>query len=138
MRACGEGLRRSAFSLSGGEKGLRRVAVMPIRGDPCTEESRCQRHRDSQKNSSPASELAGLGFFWLGELRSPFLCAESEGFEPPVQSPVHRISSAARSTTPATFQEERKSTLFLIAAKVFRDFYLLLFCCSCAINSIAV
>ena len=29
--------------------------------------------------------------------------AESEGFEPPEQLPVHRISSAARSTTPATF-----------------------------------
>ena len=32
-----------------------------------------------------------------------FLAAESEGFEPPEQLPVHRISSAARSTTPATF-----------------------------------
>ena len=29
--------------------------------------------------------------------------AEREGFEPPVQLPVHRISSAARSTTPAPF-----------------------------------
>ena len=29
--------------------------------------------------------------------------AESEGFEPPDQLPGHRISSAARSTTPATF-----------------------------------
>lgn len=29
--------------------------------------------------------------------------AESEGFEPPVQLPVHRISSAAHSTTPAAF-----------------------------------
>mgnify|MGYP006912476480 CR=1 FL=1 len=28
--------------------------------------------------------------------------AEREGFEPPVQLPVHRISSAARSTTPAS------------------------------------
>ena len=33
--------------------------------------------------------------------------AESEGFEPPDQLPGHRISSAARSTTPATFQKER-------------------------------
>ena len=31
------------------------------------------------------------------------ISAESEGFEPPEQLPVHRISSAARSTTPATF-----------------------------------
>ena len=31
------------------------------------------------------------------------LRAESEGFEPPVQLPVHRISSAARSTTLAAF-----------------------------------
>ena len=31
--------------------------------------------------------------------------AESEGFEPPVQLPVHRISSATRSTTPAAFQK---------------------------------
>ena len=28
--------------------------------------------------------------------------AEREGFEPPEQLPVHRISSAARSTTPAS------------------------------------
>ena len=33
----------------------------------------------------------------------PSLPAESEGFEPPDQLPGHRISSAARSTTPATF-----------------------------------
>ncbi len=34
-----------------------------------------------------------------------FVClAEREGFEPPVQLPVHRISSAARSTTPASLQ----------------------------------
>ena len=32
-----------------------------------------------------------------------FFCAEREGFEPPEQLPVHRISSAARSTTPASF-----------------------------------
>ena len=32
--------------------------------------------------------------------------AESEGFEPPDQLPGHRISSAARSTTPATFQKK--------------------------------
>ena len=36
------------------------------------------------------------------------LSAESEGFEPPVQSPVHRISSAAHSTTLATFQSGAK------------------------------
>ena len=35
---------------------------------------------------------------------SLLLFAEREGFEPPVQLPVHRISSAARSTTPASFQ----------------------------------
>ena len=32
------------------------------------------------------------------------LFAEREGFEPPEQLPVHRISSAARSTTPASLQ----------------------------------
>ncbi len=37
------------------------------------------------------------------KLDNCFVYAESEGFEPPVQLPVHRISSAARSTTPATF-----------------------------------
>ena len=31
------------------------------------------------------------------------ISAESEGFEPPVQLPVHRISSAAHSTTLAAF-----------------------------------
>ena len=36
-------------------------------------------------------------------LLASFRFAEREGFEPPVQLPVHRISSAARSTTPAPF-----------------------------------
>ena len=35
--------------------------------------------------------------------------AEREGFEPPVQLPVHRISSAARSTTPASLQNRRET-----------------------------
>ncbi len=37
-------------------------------------------------------------------LFASFGLAEREGFEPPVQLPVHRISSAARSTTPASLQ----------------------------------
>ena len=37
------------------------------------------------------------------ELHILFILAEREGFEPPEQLPVHRISSAARSTTPASF-----------------------------------
>ncbi len=48
------------------------------------------------------------GFFipHFPQSREPFRIpcfAESEGFEPPDQLPGHRISSAARSTTPATF-----------------------------------
>ena len=39
--------------------------------------------------------------------------AESEGFEPPVQLPVHRISSAAHSTTLAAFQSGCKVTNYL-------------------------
>ena len=35
--------------------------------------------------------------------------AEREGFEPSEQLPVHRISSAARSTTPASFLIHRQS-----------------------------
>ncbi len=35
--------------------------------------------------------------------------AEREGFEPPVQLPVHRISSAAHSTTLASFQKHCKN-----------------------------
>ena len=38
----------------------------------------------------------------LQDLSSFLQVAEREGFEPPVQLPVHRISSAARSTTPAS------------------------------------
>ena len=34
-----------------------------------------------------------------GAKRAPFLMADREGFEPPVQSPVRRISSAVHSTT---------------------------------------
>ena len=40
------------------------------------------------------------------------ISAESEGFEPPEQLPVHRISSAARSTTPATFLDWTKNSTF--------------------------
>ena len=40
--------------------------------------------------------------------------AESEGFEPPVQLPVHRISSAARSTTPADFLTSQCKISFFI------------------------
>ena len=40
----------------------------------------------------------------FGKLANSPRSAESEGFEPPDQLPGHRISSAARSTTPATFQ----------------------------------
>ena len=39
--------------------------------------------------------------------------AEREGFEPPVQLPVHRISSAARSTTPASLQYVRTPSVHL-------------------------
>lgn len=39
--------------------------------------------------------------------------AEREGFEPPVQLPVHRISSAARSTTPASLQCPARKTFRL-------------------------
>ena len=45
-----------------------------------------------------SAEREGVSFRHLS-----LLLAESEGFEPPDQLPGHRISSAARSTTPATF-----------------------------------
>ena len=40
--------------------------------------------------------------------------AESEGFEPPVQLPVHRISSAARSTTPASLRSFQRANVQII------------------------
>ena len=49
--------------------------------------------RIASKTKGPSSRNSGL-----------LLAAEREGFEPPVQLPVHRISSAARSTTPASLQ----------------------------------
>ena len=39
--------------------------------------------------------------------------AEREGFEPPVQLPVHRISSAARSTTPASLHKIENHSVVL-------------------------
>lgn len=39
----------------------------------------------------------------------PVSSAEREGFEPPEQLPVHRISSAARSTTPASLLKRLQS-----------------------------
>ena len=44
-----------------------------------------------------------VAFVRYRTLRCGSFLAEREGFEPPVQLPVHRISSAARSTTPASF-----------------------------------
>lgn len=43
--------------------------------------------------------------------------AESEGFEPPVPSRVHRISSATRSTTLAAFQMDYKVMIILRISK---------------------
>ena len=43
-----------------------------------------------------------VAFVRYRTLRRGSFLAEREGFEPPVQLPVHRISSAARSTTPAS------------------------------------
>lgn len=52
--------------------------------------------------------------------------AEREGFEPPEQLPVHRISSAARSTTPASFLKTwcKGITFFLFDAFLFDLFWL--------------
>ena len=41
--------------------------------------------------------------------RDLFISAEREGFEPPVQLPVHRISSAAQSTTLASLLKKKSS-----------------------------
>ena len=46
--------------------------------------------------------------------------AEREGFEPPVQLPVHRISSAARSTTPASLLYIAGATLCFAPPRNFR------------------
>ena len=57
-----------------------------------------------------------------------FLVAEREGFEPPEQLPVHRISSAARSTTPAFFRffDAAKVAIFLNLARSPLVFFCLL------------
>ena len=52
-------------------------------------------------------QMIWSGFFVIGEYKKNLLnsagIAERQGFEPWEQLPVHRISSAARSTTPASF-----------------------------------
>ena len=45
----------------------------------------------------------GVDFFVL---KGGNFFAESEGFEPPVRLPLHRISSAAHSTTLTTLQKD--------------------------------
>ena len=63
--------------------------------------------------------------FVQANLQKPFF-AEKEGFEPPEQLPVHRISSAARSTTPASFRDFAcKVTLFFFMCKGLRAFFLI-------------
>ena len=50
--------------------------------------------------------------------------AEREGFEPPEQLPVHRISSAARSTTPASFHLRGKITFFFVITQILFSYFL--------------
>ena len=57
--------------------------------------ARLRRGNAKQKKGNGHSSKLDVRFF--------FRFAESEGFEPPVRLPVHRISSAALSTTQATF-----------------------------------
>ena len=54
------------------------------------------------------------------------LFAEREGFEPPVQLPVHRISSAAHSTTLASFRKHCKDRTFFLFSRNFLPKKLLL------------
>ena len=49
--------------------------------------------------------------------------AERQGFEPWEQLPVHRISSAARSTTPASFQTTAKIIHFILPTKYARNLF---------------
>ena len=52
-----------------------------------------------------------------GEIVKSGVLAERQGFEPWEQLPVHRISSAARSTTPASFLVRwAKLQLFFLSA----------------------
>ncbi len=54
-------------------------------------------------------------------------CAESEGFEPPVQLPVHLISSQARSTTPAAFLFVERTKLYIFSKKFPFSYFIFLF-----------
>ena len=61
--------------------------------------------RHNEKKRRTSGKMYGALCVALNAIPTAYVLAlaESEGFEPPVQLPVHRISSAARSTTPATF-----------------------------------
>ena len=61
---------------------------------------RCVGIKEKYRNSLKLRYLLILLVFSELLFRVPY--AEREGFEPPEQLPVHRISSAARSTTPAS------------------------------------
>ena len=67
-----------------------------------------KRMRPQKKRQNPNSVACGL------------IPAEREGFEPPVQLPVHRISSAARSTTPASLRFLARHSLHFGVARVLR------------------
>ena len=67
----------------------------------------------TQKREANALVLSvNLPFCFLRSLCFFRPWAEREGFEPPEQLPVHRISSAARSTTPASFLKRVQSYKF--------------------------
>lgn len=61
-----------------------------------------QRHKSVFPNKKNRNQVFTLNSYNL--LISKRLSAEKQGFEPWEQLPVHRISSAARSTTPASLQ----------------------------------
>ena len=68
--------------------------------------------------------------------------AEKQGFEPWEQLPVHRISSAARSTTPASLRVPRGTTVFKTAAidhsATSPNFFVKCFCFSKAMQRYAL
>ena len=106
----------------GGEGGIDSVAARP---HPCG--AHCVRPDLRCKSVAPGSHP--LGFFLQGVFQTAditfFVMAEREGFEPPVPGRGHRISNAARSTTPAPLLDFAKRIVrfFRYKSVLFTAFY---------------
>ncbi len=97
---------------------VRRAAIYRPQYFFCTVGGFCPPAGSVMKLTKASRKYAVAFVVFITCLAAHSFSAEREGFEPPVQLPVHRISSAARSTTPASFRDTAGARPRFAATKV--------------------